>query len=246
MAEQEPTPMIVDWAQLALDAKLASIAYIRDEPTAKQALEALWFEFVAIVGNGQCYVTICRKGGVTHFLIRGTQVMSGFSLSQLLDNERVMPVEVEGYEGAPMDGYWTPLQSLYDSELVKYVSSYMRVIGHSMGGVRALLTMALLPLATTAWIVAFAPPKGATMRFWQNAYMKRGLPMIVGRHDDFALNHPIVAAASYGYCQPGPILDIGRDDGNPCFVTDWPILNESIADHSVDLYVSDCTALAAH
>lgn len=236
--------MNVDWTALALGAKLASAAYVRDERIAKQVLAALGFEFISIAGNGQCYVTLARKDGITYFLIRGTQVVSGFSLSQLLDNERVMPVNVAGIAGFAMDGYITPLEALYQAALRPFAQGPVKIVGHSMGGVRSLLMASLLPADIVCEITAFAPPKGADAAFWANAYQGRKPPLIVGRHDDFAPNHAIAASVAYGYCQPVQILDIGRDDDIACFVKDWPIWNESIPDHSDALYESDCAALA--
>lgn len=240
------THAAIDWTRLALLARVASAAYVRDTLEAEKAFDVLGMQFVTILGNGQCYVTVARWDGRIVLAIRGTQVVSGFSLAQLLDNERV------GYadtlvgplrRGAAMDGYYTPLANLY-RKLEQFIDGPPIVTGHSMGGVRALLMAALLPNDIDLEITAFAPPKGATKELWESSFAGRSAPLLVGRANDFAPNHPIAASVIHGYCQPDAILDIG--EAPPRFLAEWPVLDESIADHDVDKYVADCAALAAN
>jgi pimeloyl-ACP methyl ester carboxylesterase len=233
---------VVDWSRLALMARAASAAYVRDSVAAEKAFEALGMQYVTMLGNGQCYVTIARWDGRMVWAIRGTQFSSGFSLPQLLDNERVLPVTRPGMPGQAMDGYFTPLAQLYDDVLHKFVEGPIDVVGHSMGGVRALLTAALLPRDLELRITALAAPKGATKEFWDAAYQGRHPPLIVGREMDFAPNHPIGASVLYGYRQPEAILDLSEKP--PIFLTDWPVLDESIPDHDDKLYGADCAAIA--
>jgi len=214
--------------QLACEA-----AYELDDKKCYDLVTSYGMEFIKEIGNGQCFITICKWNGDLVLGIRGTQFTDGFSLKQLLDNERFDKVTASEIPGFAMDGYATPLWSLLDANVIPWTPRTY-IVGHSMGGIRTLLTPVKVPENVKVVRVALAPPCGADKRFAEFMDAKYGSPMVIGREKDFALNHPILAPC---FIQQYPVLHI--ENATPSWVEKWPWWDESIEDHKPGKYLAD-------
>lgn len=187
----------------------------------------------------ECYVYIARYLGARVFAVRGTQFLSGFSLTQLLDNERLGGVPVPGRPGLAMDGYATALFKVWEKDLKCRMAQKVFICGHSMGGIRSLLLAGRVPAVVPVTVVALAPPKGMTQDLGASVRTDHPDLVIVGRADDFALNHPLIAPE---YCQPGPIVHL--HDGAADLTSSWPWYDEDVFAHDAEKYLADWKALA--
>lgn len=241
-----PAPAEVDWTEVATAALGASAAYLRTPDLAKPAYAAIGHDLVGIFANDDqdAFCSVTRKGAVTAFWFRGTEVTGTAPLDsrmrQIYDNERMAPVAGQR-GGQAMAGYYSPLAKLWP-QLAPFAKGPCFVGGHSKGAIEGLQSADLFdPDVAVDWIM-FAPPHGATPAFWQAAFTGRRAPLLIGRAGDFALNHPIAGSIIFGYRHAAPILELG--DGAPHFRVDWPVTDESVPDHSIDDYVADCRAQA--
>lgn len=208
-------------------------AYERDVNKCHDLVTSYGMEFKKVIGNGECFITAAMWNGDLVLGIRGTQFTDGFSLAQVLDNERFEKVEAKDVPGFAMDGYASPLWSLLENSSIPWTPRTW-ICGHSMGGIRTLLSTVKVPDNVKLQRIALAPPCGmnSAMRDFLNT--KFGAPIIVGREKDFALNHPILAPQ---FTQGSPILHL--EEKGPSFIEKWPFWDESVEDHMPERYLGD-------
>lgn len=231
--------MISAISDLLLLARLAALEYTVNVDQIAQGVNALGLGFIAQVGSDECQALVADWNGRPVVCFRGTQVLQNTSFPELGDDLEVHRM------GSPIGGtvhvgFWRPLAALWP-EIAAVLPSVPPVFtGHSLGGVRAQLAPALLPGRPTE-TVSFGAPKGGDSAFWQALGTRPSFARIV-HEEDFAPEwNPLLPWSTH------PQVDIGwLHNGRLYRVpqrTTW--INESIADHSVDLYVNGLAALAA-
>jgi pimeloyl-ACP methyl ester carboxylesterase len=213
-------------------------AYELDVSKCHDLVVSYGMEFVKVIGNGECFITVVRRNGDLVLGVRGTQFTDGFSLAQLLDNERFEEVTAQGVPGFAMDGYAAPLWSLLDAAVIPWTPRTY-IVGHSMGGIRTLLAAARVPDNVKLTRIALAPPCGMDKDFSATLNARYGESIVIGRECDFALNHPILAPK---FIQQTPILHLTSNA--PEYVEKWPWWDESIEDHKPEKYLEDWVKLA--
>lgn len=190
-------------------------------------------EFKKVIGNGECFITVAMWNGDLVLGIRGTQFSDEFSLAQLLDNERFGKVTSQGIPGYAMDGYAIPVWSLIESANLPWMPNTY-IVGHSMGGIRAKLAAARAPTGVKLQRIALAPPCGTDTKFGEYLDAAYRNALTIGRENDFALNHPILAPC---FTQSKSILHL--TSSAPKFIEKWPWWDENIEDHKPEKYLED-------
>lgn len=227
---------MVDWKKALLCAKLSSIIYDTNTEVMSDQVTPLGCEFVGAVQSPGFQAMVVTIGGEQIVAWRGTPVTCA---RDLVDAIVALGYDL-GLEHTNLPGGSKVLSGPYRTCLANWLrisrlldlSKPITFTGHSLGAVCALISAALIDRDLS--VIVFAPFQTANSVFWQATFGGRNPPVIIGRSCDFALgwNHldAITCHASAIYHITGHIYRI---------VTSWPFFDDSVPDHSIDLYIQD-------
>lgn len=122
-------------------------------------------------------------------------------------------------------------------KIIPYIAAEtsVRLGGHSLGADHALVAPSFIPRSVVPHVFAFAPFQCANSAFWSGTYGGRPVPRIYGRTKDFAPGHNHLDRST---SQAGAIQHL-LGGGKVKTVSVWPLVDESIEDHGVNLYSAD-------
>lgn len=158
---------MIDWHAAALAAQRANCAYIEDAAQSKAAFSALGDAWIGLLsGIDYQAVLSADSTGATHLSISGTRASQG-ALIDIFDDADIVPAHVPGGTvtagvNRDMDKLWDWVFHTADAKAV------INIAGHSLGGARAVLSLAYLPPSRLGQIVALAAPKFIGADFYQH------------------------------------------------------------------------------
>lgn len=217
---------------------LSNIAYLTPLEAAPR-VAALGFKYIDLVTVDDAQALIVRSDSENIVAHRGTPVTQNTDIGMIWDDLNRAHTDLDNGHILVRGGFWHPLCDLFPI-ITRALDPTLPIkgIGHSLGGVRALLMAALVPPWISYTAMTFAPPTGANKAFFDMAYKGRIAPTVYGRKHDFALNWDVSDSET---AQPGPIVHLLSPGVET--IPSWNDLWESVSDHSVDLYQSDIAAL---
>jgi predicted lipase len=233
---------------LALElAKLSNIAYEDAPGHADELLKALGYLSRLHVDFGNAHAFIAESGDRLVIGVRGTEFTSGHVDFEARVSDFMLNLEIGWYShptgGRVEAGYNRAACELWSS-LRRWLAEYephpraFFVTGHSMGGVVGdhISAYAAMEMYTPR-LVTFGAPKPGDADYAAATSPQPRERFVRAR--DFAPTHFI----GDGYLQP--CIANWLHDGKLEQVAERPGINESVADHSIDLYIADLEALMA-
>ena len=223
-------------------AKLAQLEYTTNVDQIAAGVDALGLGFAAQVGSDECQALVAfadkaltKNTWIVSF--RGTQVTQNTSLPEIGDDLDVHDMTSALRAGQMQAGFAGPLLALWPQiKAVLPIGRRLTFTGHSLGGVRAQLAAGLFG----GDAVSFGAPKGADDFFWKEGAEAGATWLRVVHEEDFAPGwSPFLPWTTQ---PPGDIAWLHNSRlYRVAQRTTW--INESVADHSVDKYVSAWSAL---
>jgi hypothetical protein len=233
-------------------AQASDAAYELDAANRAAKLPPGAAELVYVQGAQDARALVCRWQGKVILAFQGTQFTKG-ELPSIFENICLAGETMPG--GAVLvAGYLDQLRDLARLSAIDKAFPFDIVTGHSMGAAIAeLCGLAPAQFYRGQPVISIAAPKVATAATWQAGKFQ---PTRIVRERDFApLWPPLVGLP---FCPeweqaPGGLWWIhdAVPPGSPvsdvmcAFVPRRPAVCDSVADHSIDLYVADLKALAA-
>jgi hypothetical protein len=227
----------MNWAAIHLAARLAQTAYISDLNEARDAFALLGFIALSQYKDDshQAYV-LFSAGGEYTLAISGTRF--GHSIGDVLSDADIVPMTLNTisgdlgvsrgtYEG--LDKLWTWARSLAPSGEV------WTVLGHSLGGERALLLGIQMPPQCVKAVYAFEAPKCADAATWRvlKSHLDKSINVVNG--NDLWFGWPFVSEWSH---PPVSHIHLLENHGEYAMIDsgEWPHAT-SAADHDISLVI---------
>ena len=187
----------MDVINLLLMARLLDAAYETDPIKQKVLFESLGISWINYFSTAQCSITLAEWNNRQIVVIPGTHFTENTKPLEILDDLRGGSISL-GY-GNAFDGDYTPFVPVWRRAQVQIVTSMPLIIGHSLGGCRALLSPAL-GAPTGSEIIAFGAPPAGNPQLWATLYRCRKPPTIIINEEDFAPTFALDRIE--GWCQP--------------------------------------------
>ena len=231
----------MNFKDLYLRARLSNIVYETDPDRLAAEVENLGLGFIGVIsapGFQAMVATENDANNTQHIVYRGTPVTCGRDIedSVVALGQDLGLSHITGFGGVKvLRGPYMAVRANRNKiwALVDQTKP-VKISGHSLGAVEALLDATLVPRNINISVVGFGPFQAANSAFWLSAFGGRNQPIIIGREKDFApgWNHLDMVT-----CHPGPIVHLINNATE--IINRWPFVDESVQDHAIEDYVED-------
>lgn len=197
----------MDWHATLLAARLAEAAYVDDLADARNVFGALGFIALAQYKDASHQAYVLYRNDEYTLAISGTRF--GRSLGDLLSDADLLPCAVGITYGEVSHGAYQGLGKLWDWAISKApMGQQFDVVGHSLGGERALLS-GLVAANRCRNVYAFEAPKCANAAAWamMSKHVEKSVCVVNGK--DLWAGWPLVSEWSHPPVQHYHLLDEG-------------------------------------
>lgn len=232
----------MNWRATYIAAQLAAAAYIANAIEAAAVFQKLGYGTLGKYVNDdhQGYMLLNPDGNGVTFAISGTRA-SQMQIGDVLDDALIAPTDL-GNGAHVMQGTYKGMRSAYAwAEQYKEQAEHLvgreltwTVVGHSLGGERALLAGLFIDAAKIDAIYAFEAPKCGNDAMWARLAATVAKSTCVMNGEDLWAGWPWISGWSH---PPIPHVHLKLTGWDMVGPTSWP-LAVSADDHSIDLVVA--------